>query len=128
LPGFVKRKGAAIWGICSGRGYLEPKADFEGGFEVVNVVKVVDGVGGLGLHPVVPDEQIYDFAEVAGGFDSPGVEDEHSEQAPFFERELAKSFAEGLTRDVARLAGGFSNCVAEAFVNESYGLWVVSAV
>ena len=111
-----------------GEGILEPEAGFEGGFEVVNVVKVVDGVGGLGLHPVVPDEEVNDFAEVAGGFDVPGVEDEHSEQAPFFECEQAKSFAEGLACDVAWLTGGFSDGVAEAFVNESYGLWVVSVV
>ena len=111
-----------------GEGILEPETGFEGGFEVVNIVKVIDGVGGLGLHPVVPDEEINNFAEITGGFDSPGVEDEHSEQAPFFERELAESFAEGLARDVARLTGGFSDGEAEAFVNESNSFWVVSAV
>jgi len=116
--GYLRRK----------EGCLEPEAVFEGGFEVVNVVKVVDGVGGLGLHPVVPDEEVNDFAEITGGFDSPGVEDEHSEQTPFFEREQAKSFAEGLACDVARLTGGFSDGEAETFVNESHCFLVVSVV
>jgi len=117
-------------GYLQGKGgCLEPEAGFEGGFEVVNIVKIVDGVGGLGLHPVVPDKEIDDFAEITGGFDVPGVEDEHSEQAPFFERELAKSFAEGLARDVSGLTSDdFADGEAEAFVNESYGFWVVSAV
>ena len=128
LPGFVKQKGAAIWAIYAWRVFLELKAVFEGSFKFKNVVEVVDCVGWLCFHPVVPDEEINHFAEVAGGFDVPGVEDEHSEQAPFFERELAESFAEGLARDVTRLAGGFADGVAEAFVNEPHGLWVVSVV
>ena len=109
--------------------FLELEAVFEGGFKFENVVEVIDCVGWLCFHPVVPDEQIDDFAEVAGGFDPPGIEDERGEHTPFFERELAEAFAEGLARDMSGLTcGEFSDGVTEALVNETHGLWVVSAV
>jgi hypothetical protein len=42
--------------------FLELKAVFEGGFKLKDVIKVVDCVGRLCLHPVVPDKEIDDFA------------------------------------------------------------------
>ena len=41
--------------------FLEFKTVFEGGFKFKNVVEIVDCIGWLGFHPVVPDEQIDDF-------------------------------------------------------------------
>ena len=109
--------------------FLELKAVFEGGFKFEDVVEVIDCVGWLCFHPVVPDEEIDDFAEVAGCFDPPGIEDKGGEHTPFFECELAEAFTEGLARDMAGLAcGDFSDGVAETLVNEPYGLRVVSAV
>jgi len=129
LPGFVKQKGAAIWAIYAWRVFLELKAVFEGSFKFKNVVEVVDCVGWLCFHPVVPDEEIDDFAEVTGGFDPPGIEDERGEHTPFFECEESQAFAEGLARDMAWLAcGEVSDGVAKTLVNEPHGLWVISAV
>ena len=43
--------------------------------EGVDVVEVVDGVGGLGAHPLICDHKVDDLAEVASGTYAPASQD-----------------------------------------------------
>src|SRR4030042_733992 len=101
-----------------------PKSGLEG----VGGVEVVDGVAGLGAHPLVVDEGVDDLAEVAGGVDAPGIEDEQGEPAVLFDRDLPQALAESLPRDVAALATHVADRVAQPVVDEPVGGRVVPPV
>jgi hypothetical protein len=80
-------------GRVMGRGGLGAGGELgpaEGGFEVVDVVEVLDAVfGGAGEEAAV-DEEVDDFAEVAGGADAVAAEDEGGEGAEVVAGEIGE--------------------------------------
>ena len=43
---------------------VEGVLDFKNGFEIKDVIEIIDGIGLLAGHPVVLDHEVNDFAEV----------------------------------------------------------------
>ena len=110
------------------RGNLKGETFLKGGIEIENIVEIIDCIGWLGFHPFILYEQINDFSEVPCGFNIPGIKDQKSEFAPFFDGELAEALAKDLPGYMAGLTGDFFNSKAEAVINKPHAAGIVSAV